>query len=186
MNKELNLIPQINDSVKEGKKRKANAILGIIGLVLMVILSFGYTFGKEVYLGIKEKKLQAEVALNVDLIAKEEELQGSIIRTRDHIEKAKSLSTIKSKKTDEIFVKLQNEFPSTIKLTNLMYKGVGFSATGVSSSKEDIEVLWANLRESSEFKNSYISSIKKDDKTSLFEFTLEVALLSGGVDNEGK
>ncbi|MGL4109457.1 PilN domain-containing protein [Clostridium sp. LP20] len=184
MNKELNLIPQVYNRVKEDKKRKNNAILGIVLVLLIVILSFGYTFGNSVYLVMKEKKLQDEVALNRDLISKEQELQESIIRTKAHIEKASALVSVKSKKTDEVFIKLQSNFPASIKLTNLNYTKVGAVLTGTSSSKEDIEVLWANLRESKEFKNSHISSISQNE--SLYEFTLEIALVSGGVDNEAK
>lgn len=115
------------------------------------------------------------------MVEKDKRLNSEISLIKSHIEKAKSLEVLKSKSTDKLLKSLSDNFPPSIILSNLNYTKAKITLSGTSSSKNDIWVLWGNLRESKQFQNSYITSITEGNGT--FTFNLEISL--GGEEVNG-
>ncbi len=184
MSKELNLLPQIYNEGEEAKKKKKSLVLIATGGVVLVGLGVGYVFGRQIYLEYQKGKLIEEVNRNKAMVEKEKNLINEISLTKAHITKAKSLDVLKSKSTDKLLSDLTKHFPSGIKLTSLNYTKVNISAAGTAASKSDIEILWANLRESNQFKKSYITSVSENNGA--FSFNLEVNLGGEEVNGESK
>lgn len=176
MYRELNLVPKVYNQVKEKKKKKKSAIIGIVILLLVVSGGIGYTIGYEFYLRVKLDKLNKQVEMNSELIAKEQHLTNEIGATMVQIEKAKSLQVLKSQKTDLVFKELQKYFPSNIKVTSIGYSKTGINIAATSTTVPGVEELWANLRESKEFKNCHISGIAGTEGS--YTFNLAIDLLT--------
>lgn len=181
MSKELNLLPQVYNAGEEAKKKKKNLILVTAGGIALVGLGVGYVFGRQVYLEYQKKYLIEEVNRNKEMVEKDKRLNSEISLIKSHIEKAKSLEVLKSKSTDKLLKSLSDNFPQSIILSNLNYTKAKITLSGTSSSKNDIWVLWGNLRESKQFQNSYITSIIEGNGT--FTFNLEISL--GGEEVNG-
>lgn len=170
--KELNLLPQSYASHKKILKKKKNiAVVSIIG-ALLIILCFAFIFGQEIYLNMKKTTLQNEIFSNKELVMKNEKLAQEISIKKQHIEKAKSLEGIKNKDTNKIIEELGKCFPDSLKIEDISFKNstslqsegnvvatIDFS--GSAKSKQDVEILWANLRESTNFQDAHISNINE-------------------------
>lgn len=181
MHRELNLVPQTYNKVKENQKKKRSAIVGILLLLLVIAGGIGYTFGYEFYLKFKLEKLNEQVQMNSELIAKEQQLTNEINSTTAQINKAQSLQVLKSQKTDLIFKELQKYFPSNVKVSSIGYsKDASITMAATSTTVEGVQEFWANLRESKDFKNCYISGIAGADGNYTFSVVIEIKLTPQG------
>lgn len=175
MSRELNLVPRVYNQVKVEEKKKRGAVIAILVVVIIGALGVASTFGYEYYLNYKHDNLTKELQKNQELINKNNQLQQDIERTKAHIEKAKKLQVLKSQKTDVLFDELEKNFPTGIKAEKLNYNKASITMEGISSSKEAIQELWANLRESAIFNKSHITKINEDKGA--FKFSLEIILV---------
>lgn len=189
--RELNLVPQTYSSQKKSIEKKKTLVLSIVALVLLMVGAGGYIFGKEALLKMKRNNLQNQVDASRALVKKNEELVRDISLTKQHIEKAKELSTLKEKDTDGLVSELSTLFPEGVKITSLTFSKQGDLNTkdlrgtmnigAEAASKSDVQHLWANLRESDKFRNSHISGLSGEDKVT-FNLTIE----AGGVKEDAE
>ena len=133
-----------------------------------------YIFGQEAYLQYQKNSLQDEINRNREMVNKDKSLSNEITLTKAHISKAKELESLKSKSTDELLNDLSSNIPTGVVFQSLNYSKEKITVTGTASSKEEIESLWANLRESEKFLNSYITSITEGEGK--LNFNLDITL----------
>lgn len=170
--KELNLLPQSYASHKKILKQKKKIATGSIIGILLIMLCFAFIFGQEIYLNMKKATLQNEIFNNKELVIKNEKLVQEISIKKQHIEKAKSLEGVKNKDTKKIIEELGKCFPGSVKIDDISFNNITslqsegdvvatIDFSGSAKSKEDIEILWANLRESTNFQDAHISNINE-------------------------
>ncbi|MGL4572209.1 MAG: PilN domain-containing protein [Clostridium sp.] len=193
MMKELNLLPQSYASHKKTVKQKKNIATGSLIGILAVVAIFVGIFGQEMYLTMKKTKLQSEIDRSMELLLENERLDNEISLTKQHIEKAEILKGIKGKDTDGLIDELSKLFPAELKVYTLSYKNNVYSTeqsgsnisiinlSGIAKTKDDIENLWANLRENEKFKDAHIANIAESKDG----FTFSLDLIVKGVNSNG-
>lgn len=190
MNRELNLAPQTLGKNKNAAKSKNTVILVALAAGLAVSGSFGFVIGREILLKKKVEALKIELSASKLKVDKKNTLDKQITLTKQQIVKASTLKDIKSNDTDALlkeFRKLVLIDGVTIETMDYTGKAVEGSENEVkvdciASSKESLDIVWANLRENEKFKNSYISGWEKDD--SGYTFDVKVSLEGGTTDGD--
>ena len=179
-NKELNLLPiEYNKSgVASKEKNKKNAILVLALVVIFLVVGLGFVEGKKFFMKIEKEKLIKEITENKELMDKEVKLNSDIELIKAYIQKAATLDDLKTKETNKIVLEMQKHFPSNVKTTSVIYDRNSITIAATSTNQDSIEQLWANLRESDEYKNSHVGTISGKDGEYIFNI---IITLNGGV-----
>ncbi|KJU70984.1 PilN domain-containing protein [Clostridium baratii] len=187
MNRELNLLPREYVNGDKEAKKKNIVMTSIIGLCLIVGISFGFVRAREMYLKVQNNKLKEELQSSKEQVLEKERLELQIELTKKHIEVAKSLKSIKDKDTYGLIKLLMDEANSKNGISlEVDYKNTGFSKNqsiinidGTAKNIDDINRFWASLRESELFNNSHLNGYS-EDKGKGYNFSGTITI--GGTD----
>lgn len=162
MSRELNLVPQVNSNTKGTVKSSKTIILILLLVVVFVGGSFGYRIGKEYLLNKKAESLKNELALSNTKVKEKEELDQQIAATNQQIAKAEQLKLLMNVDTDGLIKELYELVQiDGVTINSINYKAgtkPGIVINGKGSSKDSIQKMWANLRESENFVESHVDN----------------------------
>lgn len=184
MSRELNLVPQVESNTKGTVKSSKTIILILLLVVLFVGGSFGYRIGKEYLLNKKVEDLKSELALGNEKLKEKEALDQQIAATKQQITKAEQLKLLMNVDTDKLVQDLYELVEiDGIEITSINYTAgtkPSISISGKSSSKDAIQKMWANLRESENFVDSHVNNWSGEGEIT---FSLNITA-KGGSANE--
>lgn len=162
MSRELNLVPQVNSNTKGAVKSSRTIMLILLLVVVFVGGSFGYRIGKEYLLNKKAEDLKNELALSNAKVKEREELDQQISATNQQIAKAEQLKLLMNIDTDQLikdlYVLVQIDGVTINSINYTAGTKPGIVINGKSSSKDSIQKMWANLRESENFVESHVNN----------------------------
>lgn len=188
MNRELNLAPQTLGKNKNAAKSKNTIILVALATGLAVSGSFGFVIGREILLKKKVEALKTELSASKLKVEKKNTLDQQITLTKQQIVKASTLKDIKSNDTDALLI----EFRKLVLIDGVTIDSMDYTGKGIenekssinikckASSKEKVDLVWANLRENDKFKNCHIGGWQKADGG--YTFDVKVSLEGGTTD----
>ena len=162
MSRELNLVPQVNSNTKGTVKSSKTILLILLLIVAFIGGSFGYVIGKEYLLNKKAEELKNELALSNAKVKEREELDQQISATNQQIAKAEQLKLLMNIDTDQLIKDLY----ALVQIDGVTINSINYTAgtkpgiviNGKSSSKDSIQKMWANLRESENFVESHVNN----------------------------
>ena len=178
MSRELNLVPQVNSNTKGAVKSSKTIMLILLLVVVFVGGSFGYRIGKEYLLNKKAEELKNELALSNAKVKEKEGLDQQISATNQQIAKAEQLKLLMNVDTDGLIKELDG-----VTINSINYKAGTkpvIAISGKSSSRDAIQKMWANLRESEKFVDSHVNNWSGDGEIT---FSLNITA-RGGSANE--
>ena len=184
MSRELNLVPQVNSNTKGAVKSSKTIMLILLLVVVFVGGSFGYRIGKEYLLNKKAEELKNELALSNAKVKEKEGLDQQISATNQQIAKAEQLKLLMNVDTDGLI----KELYELVQIDGVTINGINYKAgtkpviaiSGKSSSRDAIQKMWANLRESEKFVDSHVNNWSGDGEIT---FSLNITA-RGGSANE--
>lgn len=191
MNRELNLAPQTIGKTKGSSKSKKTAILVLVATSFAVAGSLGFVIGRDIFLKKKVEDLKVEVNASKLKVEQKNTLEKQINLTQQQILKASTLKEIKSNDTDALLKEFRElVLIDGVSITSMDYIGKGVENKKNSidikckaSSKEQIQVVWANLRENKKFANCHIADWQAAEGG--YTFGVKVTMAGGGT-NEAK
>ena len=162
MSRELNLVPQVNNNTTGTVKSSKTILLILLLVVVFVGGSFGYRIGKEYLLNKKAENLKNELALSNEKVREKEELDQQITATTQQIAKAEQLKLLMNIDTDQLIKDLY----ALVQVDGVTINSINYKAgtnpsiviNGKSSSKDAVQKMWANFRESEKFADSHVNS----------------------------
>ena len=184
MSRELNLVPQVNSNTKGAVKSSKTIMLILLLVVVFVGGSFGYRIGKEYLLNKKAEELKNELALSNAKVKEKEGLDQQISATNQQIAKAEQLKLLMNVDTDGLI----KELYELVQIDGVTINSINYKAgtkpviaiSGKSSSRDAIQKMWANLRESEKFVDSHVNNWSGDGEIT---FSLNITA-RGGSANE--
>lgn len=184
MSRELNLVPQVNSNTKGAVKSSKTIMLILLLVVVFVGGSFGYRIGKEYLLNKKAENLKNELALSNAKVKEKEELDQQISATNQQISKAEQLKLLMNVDTDGLI----KELYGLVQIDGVTINSINYKAgtkpviaiSGKSNSRDAIQKMWANLRESENFVESHVNNWSGDGEIT---FSLNITA-KGGSANE--
>ena len=184
MSRELNLVPQVNKNTTGTVKSSKTILLILLLVVVFVGGSFGYRIGKEYLLNKKAENLKNELALSNEKVREKEELDQQITATTQQIAKAEQLKLLMNIDTDQLIKDLY----ALVQVDGVTINSINYKAgtkpsiviNGKSSSKDAVQKMWANLRESENFVESHVNNWSGEGEIT---FSLNITA-KGGSANE--
>lgn len=179
---ELNFVfedKNIEDVVQLRKKSS----VAVIGLTIILIAgAYCYVQGKKIILERKRNNYISEIESKKELSDKDLALNNEITLLTSYINKAEQVEQYQTKETKTIIDNLKALIPSNVKVNSLAYGDNEIYIHGTAKIQNEIEELWANLRESEKYSDSHITNRKP--VTGGYEFTLNIKLSINYNENE--
>ena len=151
MSRELNLVPQVNSNTKGAVKSSKTIMLILLLVVVFVGGSFCYRIGKEYLLNKKAESLKLLMNIDTDQLIK------------------------------DLYALVQIDGVTVTRINYIAGTKPSIAVNGKSSSKDAIQKMWANLRESENFVESHINNWSSEGEIT---FSLNITAKEGSANEK--
>lgn len=190
MSRELNLLPRQQVANKGNGGNSKAIIISLIVVLVCVLGSLGISLGSTIYYQSKLENLNLQLSNSKGKLAERDRLTEQIDITNKQIEKAEQLKKIKENDTDGLLKLMKDKIAvDGVQIVSFEYVGDmveneehKVEVSGITPNHEALQKVWANLRETEEFKQSQINSCVYNDEILAYEYKLTISF-EGGNDN---